>query len=157
MIAHRIALVAAALAASALGGLAVSIGARADSTDQTASVRALRPTPLEMTVAGSVLSRRLDYQRARPGGVRPYDLGGAPALHAEIRWFPAAYFTQVALAHLGFEARFEQAFALESALGTRRFATQSSETSLGRCVGSQGRWSRWSRSLRRDPLMHTLG
>jgi hypothetical protein len=84
-----------------------------------------------MAVAGSVLTRRLDYQGARPGGLRPYDLGGAPALDTEIRWFPAAYFTTIALAYLGFEARFEQAFALESALGTRRFATHASETSFG--------------------------
>ena len=53
----------------------------------------------------SLQSRDFSYNDDAFQVLRPYELGSAPALSGELRWYPVAHFSEGFLTHIGVEGR----------------------------------------------------
>lgn len=83
-------------------------------------------TPLAISLGISLQRRDLTYNDDAFDTLRTYELGGAPAIAADARWYPAAHFVGGFAAHLGVEGRLRYllAVASEDSAGNR-FDTES--------------------------------
>ncbi|MEO1335055.1 MAG: hypothetical protein AAFV29_05410 [Myxococcota bacterium] len=79
----------------------------------SASVRDQRPitlggrnrSPLTVALGIGLQSRDYSYNDDVFQALRPYELSGAPAITADVRWYPAGHFTDGILQHIGIDAR----------------------------------------------------
>jgi hypothetical protein len=70
--------------------------------------------PVEVGVGAAFFTRNLSYVDDLFGALRPYQLGGAPALRLSVAWYPGAHFSRGTLSHVGLEARASYALGLSS-------------------------------------------
>jgi len=72
------------------------------------------PTALDVAVYGRAVNRKLRYNDDLYGLLRGYTLPLGPAIFAQVRWFPAAHFTDSFIAHVGLDITYERAFGIDS-------------------------------------------
>jgi hypothetical protein len=91
------------------------------------------PPTFDFYIGPAFINRQLSYhQDASNPGLRPYSLGGGPAVVASVIWYPAGAFTDGPLKNLGIEGHIEQAFLISSSLPTgEKFGTSIHEFSGG--------------------------
>ncbi len=72
------------------------------------------PSPLQIGAEARLMTRSLSYNDDLFGGLRPYDLAGAPVLRIHGAWFPGAHVTDGFAANIGLHFSGDLAFALGS-------------------------------------------
>jgi hypothetical protein len=75
------------------------------------------PPTLDLAIGPRVLMRNFSYHQPL-SKLRPYKLGGAPAVAFDLVWYPLSYLTDGFAQHIGVEAHLEQAFAISSKIGS---------------------------------------
>jgi hypothetical protein len=90
-----------------------------------------RPSPLDINLGVRFGTRSFGYNDALPG-LRNYDLGLSPSLGLRAHWYPAAHFTDGALANIGLDLRGEFMVGVTSKNTTgQKFSTSSHAFGLG--------------------------
>ncbi len=72
------------------------------------------PVAIEVYLGMRLFSRKLSYNDDHYRQLRGYNLPLGPSIEGRLRWYPGAHFTSGIAAHIGIDAHFEQAFAIES-------------------------------------------
>jgi hypothetical protein len=112
-------------AQDATEGEAKAIAAkRARKTKKRAGILELRVTP-------RVVTRDFHYEGEIRGALRTIALQRAAALSANLRWYPAAHFTQEFWANIGLTLGYEHMFGVSSYMDARPFPTESSAYDIG--------------------------
>ncbi|HJL01146.1 MAG TPA: hypothetical protein RMH85_15965 [Polyangiaceae bacterium LLY-WYZ-15_(1-7)] len=91
---------------------------------------------LDISVGLHLFSRKLRYNDDLYGLLREYTLDLGPALLFRGRWYPVAHFSDMFLAHVGFDFRYERAFGIDS---TRADGETFPTSSRAWYVGMRGR------------------
>ena len=85
-----------------------------DFPDQTDGGGNRSRSPLMVAIGVGLQTRDFSYTDDAFQTLRPYELGGAPALSGDLRWYPAGHFTGGFLRHLGVDGRLRYLVGVQS-------------------------------------------
>ncbi|MEM7675812.1 MAG: hypothetical protein AAF449_07400, partial [Myxococcota bacterium] len=89
-------------------------GVAAEVPDRRGTIGGRNRSPLTVALGIGLQSRDYSYTDDVFQALRPYELSGAPAITADLRWYPAGHFTDGLWSHIGFDARLRYLVAVSS-------------------------------------------